>query len=579
MRLRWDCGPWRLLLGMQWCIALDRQERIQLRKSLPHQSVAIASFKGMTWLGFHEDEAQERLYSGALLMGQLYPNSIVCMPLGHELFWFCVLQGAQPLVSVDEVLEARSVQKHLSRYQAMFPSYLVLQFDPPTNSEARGETPVRRESLEDLGRLDHEKEHAKEHEKEHEATTTNSLAQVLNEWASAGGSKDVASALLQCRVQSPRLLKRQRRAWSALFMVLVLLTYLCMEWMDVQLNLKREIQAQVTHALQSSRLAQQEELSAAKALESLQRLQSLRKVELERYLFIADPLEMWQMFNALRRSIPLSASGIQPKAIHCEPKACVVDWVLNGSWHSNAQAWSRPKDGAQDPKNFMMDARRSRSSNALSEPFVWDRPLNAQGESSSTVELHLHQKALGSLPIISPEELVLYMNLGLKKQWPNLSLTPMKALRFDKLSGGEGGQESNSKTTRLNPQSSIEDPPTLSFGVHQGEWQISWQGDAALLRGEAFMSAFKDHPLTLESIIYSYRQGLAMKGRFQVVSQDGPLGISELKAQEVSPKGPAVRSDRGIEQGLDQGIDQRSEESQDAPSRSFLKKESSGPPP
>ena len=155
----------------------------------------------------------------------------------------------------------------------------------------------------------------------------------------------------------------------------------------------------------------------------------------------------------------------------------------------------------------------------------------------------------------------------------------MKALRFEKLSGGEGVQESNSKTTRLNSQSSIEDPPTLSFGVHQGEWQISWQGDAALLRGEAFMSAFKDHPLTLESIIYSYRQGLALKGRFQVVSQDGPLGISELKAQEVSPKGPAVRSDRGIEQGLDQGIDQRSEESQDAPSRLFLKKESSGPPP
>jgi hypothetical protein len=95
------------------------------------------------------------------------------------------------------------------------------------------------------------------------------------------------------------------------------------------------------------------------------------------------------------------------------------------------------------------------------------------------------------------------MTLDLKKRWPHLLMTPLKA--------GALGPQLKGAAASKPPKTAAQVDQTL---VHQGTWQMSLTGDAALMDAQRFLLDVREQPVQLQALAYTYQQGLSLKGRY-----------------------------------------------------------------
>lgn len=150
------------------------------------------------------------------------------------------------------------------------------------------------------------------------------------------------------------------------------------------------------------------------------------------------------------------------------------------------------------------------------------------------------------------------MSLGLKKSWPNLSVSPMQTISLDVM---QKAQSSKTRAPSAQPPAAqepakftphLKGPPELRDAhesVHLGTWQIQWEGDAALVHAGAFIASLKSQPLALEALTYTYRGSLQIKGTYYVLDLSPSLWArvhgraSGAGVDLPSTKGTAINSD------------------------------------
>ncbi len=456
-------GPWALIVGLEWHMAMSRAEIAVLKKAHLRLGHVVHKAGAHTWLGFHDDVDLARVHSAALLLGQIKPNCIVHMALEQQLFWFCVVQNGLPLVGVDVLVDKRHLQHHLQHYTSLFPSYEVLSAD---------------------------------------ASQGGGLTELLDTW---GRHWPVQSEALKLRrdimLTSPAQRKRKLGRLWVLGVCGVILVCALLALLDAQMHLQVQAKQKIESALKSTRMAELALQSKAVQLKAAQGYAKRFGLERARYLFLNDAVAFWRAFNGLRRAIPLSANGLHPLAIHCEPHACWVDWALRGELNGALSgAFSALKSSPGGP------------------PFALDQGLNARGEGTSTLALSLPQLPYFFPAIESPDVLELYMTLELKKHWPTLTLSPMKTLVLDAKAGVKvlSALAPGSNISQPTQSGAAKDPSGLpqrhQVLVHQGEWQLSLLGDAALIDAEHFIAQVHGQPMALQSIVYTYQGALELKG-------------------------------------------------------------------
>ena len=464
----------------------ERKDKAQLKRAHKKFGYVIHQNGVHAWLGFHEDVDLAPVYAGALLLGLLKPNCIVHMALEHQLFWFCVVQNGLPLVGVDLILDKRHIQHHVQQYSTLFPLYEVLGLD---GTQGPGLT-----ALIDAWRL---------------------------QMPSLSLEAKHLSALL---VISPAQRRRVRRRIWALVLSVLALCFLLLELLDVQLHLQAEAKQKIESSLKSTRLAELALQSQAVQRKEAQGYAKRFSEEREKYLSLNDPVAFWHAFNGLRHAIPLSINGLHPLVLQCEAHACVVNWALRGDLTG---ALKSARTGE------FSDESSALKSPFTGLPFALDQALNARGEGVSTLALTLVQLPYFFPAIESPELLELSMTLDLKKHWPALVLSPMKTLVFDPKVGVKAmprpaplpsaslalGLDLSQAMKSDAMQSDASGAPSLPFQkpqllVHQGEWQLSFLGDAALIDAEHFIGQLRGRPMALQSIVYTYRGALEMKGMY-----------------------------------------------------------------
>ena len=473
----------------------DKADLVKIKKNHPQDCHVMCKEGGNTWLGLHEDVRQGKVYPAALVVGLIKPNCIITLPVGSDLVWFCVLQHGHPLVGLDRILDGKQSLIYQEQYRALFPTY---------------ETLITSQGSE------------------------NDLAALLKESLQVGtlqgiGSKHLRSMLMKSPSQS-RKLRIKIGCVSACVLGLVVLSF---EYVNAQLNLNTHARAAFERTLSAAHL--QEEDLKSKAEQEKVALLYVQDVQRQReaYLIFADPAQLWNAFNAIRHDIPISTNGMHATALRCEVNACVVEWVLRGRLKSSQTS-------------FLSEAQKP----PFGLPFALDRGLNAQGVSSSTIAIDLKKRTYRFPDLLNPEQLELYMALDLKKRWPNLVMTPLKtgfvqapeslrgksslvegSLVEGSLVQGRFEPHSNRANNRINQQGTSKADQIL---VHQGQWEMSFAGDGALFEAERFLNEVNDHPVQLQTVVYTYREGLKLKGRYYFLP---PLKTVEparvdLKARE-----------------------------------------------
>jgi hypothetical protein len=464
----------------------DKEDLSKIKKNRSQDCHVVSKDADSIWLGLHEDVRKGRVYPAALVLGLLKPNCIVTWSLGSDRVWFCVLQNGRPLVGLDRVLDGNQALAYKEKYRVLFPAYEMVN---------------TQEGLEhELGAL------LKPGLQERHLQTI--------------GSKDLGSLLMESPAQSRKL----RFKICGVVACVLSLAMLSFEYVGEQLSLKEHARAAFENTLRAALLHEEDlksKVEQEKAAEfSAQDLQRQRQA----YLLFADPAQLWSAFNAIRHVLPISSNGIRASALRCEIHACVVDWVLSGAL-----------------KGALANAMSTTNKNPFGLPFLLDRGLNAQGESLSTLAIDLQKKTYRFPELLNPEQLELYMTLDVKKRWPNLAMTPLRASFTEKpqSSKGQGTKapgglepDSNPPTTMLNKQGALKADQIL---VHQGQWEMSFVGDGALFEAERFLNALRNHPVQLQAVAYTYRQGLKLKGRYYFLpplTSLVPEGV-DLKSKEL----------------------------------------------
>ncbi len=484
-------GPWRLLLGLEWHMPMNRAEISKLKKEQRRLGHVMHKVGVHTWLGFHEDVDLAQVYSGALLLGQIKPQCIVHMALEHQLFWFCVLQNGLPLVGVDVILDKRQVQQHVQQYTTLFPNYDILSID---------------------------------------ASQGLALIELLDTGGRPVPALHPGAKHIQAmRVTSPAQRKRKLRRMWILGVGALALCCAFLALLDVQLDLQAQAKQKIESTLKSTRMAEMALQSKAVQLKEAQAYAARLTEQRERYLFLSDRVAFWRAFNGLRHAIPLSANGLHPLAIRCELQACVVDWALKGA-----------VTGAFSGERSALHALSS----AL--PLALDQALNAKGEGTSTLALSLPRRPYFFPSIETPDVLELYMSLDLKKHWPTLMLTPMRTWVFDAKAGvkalparalGSSFSLPTKSSTSSEPSRLTQTPQVL---VHQGEWQLSFLGDAALIDAQRFIEAVQAAPVALQSIVYTYRGALELRGLYYFLPPLGAIDPSRVEFEGLASTIPSA---------------------------------------
>lgn len=504
-----QAGPWSFLLGMEWFIGIDRKERIRLGKTNARLGRVMVRFEGMRYMGFHTDEAHAAVYAGALLLGHHHPHCILCWPVKEELYWFCVIQGGKPLVGLDLILDEQQAVSHLAQYQALFPSYEVLSV------QGLGQAQLQERPLwvQDLLALEIQGMDAKRR-----------------------------SAFL---VQSPQLLKRRRLKIILVTLLLSSMGFLGLEMMARERHRDDQAQMRLLRERQASEFSQQV------ALKGSQRRQELNGLELEMiekvraYVLMPNPIELWQAFNDLRRAIPLSQEGLSAKGIRCGLERCEVDWALQGAWQGVRQGvWQGVWQVTEHTHALNPEPKRS-DARPWPMPDAMTLVLNSRGESQSEFPIHLNRRVFERAGLQTPQQLEMYMNLQLQKRWPTLMSTPMKTISLETTTKDHnaalGSTQRHDPPVQMQSTVFSNEGVSLHPQVSVGQWQINWAGDASLVHAGEFITSLEGQPLTLESINYTYRQGLQLKGTYCVLAvspllwklaqegagtlSDGPLGV------------------------------------------------------
>lgn len=482
-------GPWSLLIGLDWRMLFDKEDLSKIKKIRSQDCHVVSKENESIWLGLHEDVLEGRVYPAALVLGLLKPNCIVTCSLGSDWVWFCVLQNGHPLVGLDRVLDDKQALSYKEKYRALFPTYEMV-------------------------------------------STQEGLEQALGALLQPGlqarhlqtiGSKDLGSLLMKSPAQSRKL---RFKIWGVVACVLgsVILSF---EYLGEQLSLKEHARAAFENTLRAALLHEEDLKSKAEqekaAQFSAQDLQRQRQA----YLLFADPAQLWSAFNAIRHALPISSNGIRASALRCEIHACVVEWVLSGAL-----------------KGSLANAMSTTNKNPFGLPFPLDRGLNAQGESLSTLAIDLQKRTYRFPELLNPEQLELYMTLDVKKRWPNLVMTPLRASFIEKPQSSKGqgatvpgGLEpySNPPTALINKQGAFKSDQIL---VHQGQWEMSFVGDGALFEAERFLDALSNHPVQLQALNYTYRQGLKLKGRYYFLP---PWTTLVPEGVDLKPKGQGLK--------------------------------------
>ncbi|MEI6769395.1 MAG: hypothetical protein WCL48_10620 [Betaproteobacteria bacterium] len=441
-------GSWTLLFGLDWRMLWGKEELASVKKTHPRQCHVVCKVGEQTWLGLHEDVKQKGVYPAALLLGLLKPNCIFSVALGSELNWFCVLQNGMPLAGLDQVVDRSLAHSQMEKYSTLFPTYDIVH--------------TKRWEDQDLDAL---------------------LERVVQETSTLKVDVQSVRALL---VKSPQQgLQLRIQLWCAFVLLLGLLA-MAYEHVGEQLDVKTHAQVAVERALRAAHLREEVLKTKTEQEQATQALALEAQRELEKYLYFEDPIALWNAFNAIRHAIPISLNGIHATALRCEIHGCVIEWALRG-----------------DLKSALASAATSAHQHPLGLPFEMDRELNAQGQSLSTLALQLPRATYRFPELRTPEQLELYMTLDLKKRWPHLLTTPLKA-------GALGSQLKGAAASKP-PKTAAQVDQTL---VHQGTWQMSLTGDAALMDAQRFLLDVREQPVQLQALAYTYQQGLSLKGRY-----------------------------------------------------------------
>ena len=463
-------GSWTLLVGLEWRMLWGKEELASIKKTHPRQCHVVCKVGEHTWLGLHDDVKQRRVYPAALLLGLLKPNCILSVALGQELNWFCVLQNGIPLVGLDQVLDRSKAQSQTEKYSTLFPTYEIVH-------TAQGQD----QGVDAL------------------------LDRVVQEKSTLKVDVQRIRALL---IKSPQQGRQLRiKVWCALVLLLGLLG-MAYEHLGEQLNVKTHAQVALDNALRAAHVREEVLKSKAEQDQATEVLALEAQRELEKYLYFEDPIALWNAFNAIRHAIPISLNGIHATALRCEIHGCVIEWALRG-----------------DLRSALASAATSAHKNSLGLPFEMDRELNAQGQSLSTLALQLPRATYRFPELRNPEQLEMYMTLDLKKRWPHLVTTPLKA-------GALGAQLKGAAASNP-PKAVAQLDQTL---VHQGTWQMTLSGDASLMDAQRFLLEVREHPVQLQAVAYTYQQGLSFKGRYYFL-----------------PPSSVLRADRLAFKGLHQG--------------------------
>jgi hypothetical protein len=240
-------------------------------------------------LGLRDGAMRGTVLCGALAVGLVLRDAVICQHLDDGKVWLCVISGGLPFPDQDRIIEAEQAPQALDDVMA-YASRIV------GNGAAANST----------------------------------LDEVLAEFERRCRDRVLSRRQLRS-IRLRRLSTRTRRLVYALLPILLLLS-LWMGWQLLQAIRSREQGQKLTLAA----LAQSSEAAAAKAAARAQLMRgwqdSVARQRSELQSGIGAVLSRWHQWDAVRAGLPLTVSGYQPVNLVCDEKRCLASWAPRSAW-------------------------------------------------------------------------------------------------------------------------------------------------------------------------------------------------------------------------------------------------------
>jgi hypothetical protein len=303
--MRITSGKWQLAIGIDWSMPENAIEVRKAKKENAKRLFVSASTDKRTWLGFHDDVRRLRAtHAGALLIGMVQPDAVVCVALSRESAWLCVVREGMPVVGHDRIVPLVEAQRLGTDWLGMF--------DGATLASNLHEGALPPESL--LQNLEE------------------SLA------GNVAARKRLAAAVLRSQVTATQVGIRLAIAIAVAGACL----YAWQGYARLRQSLKDSSemeQRQVLESGQEARLKQKREADRrqqnAKFDEQAVRMQRA-------YAQRPRLTDFWAAAAQVRGTLPVSQYGYRPQSVECSVTECKVLWMAHGANVSPADKFLLP---------------------------------------------------------------------------------------------------------------------------------------------------------------------------------------------------------------------------------------------
>ena len=287
----------QLALGLEWSIAPTESEMRAEGKRHPKAHRAIVRRADQIWLGLYAEPYKGTVYAGALVVGLIEPNSVVCVQVNEDTYWMCAVLDGMPVVGYDKFVPAENARSLAMDWFSQFKQSSVI-----------GGLNGAKRSLDDL---------------------MNALDEAIEK-------KEITAKQLASLRVAP-----QTTPVSSIAMLLVLMSLPVAGYFGWQ-HWKKVSAAQHNQKITVSKLADEvinaEKLAAQRKLatENFHKAVAAKRAEIAA-LTQNSSRPVWAEWERVRTSIPLSSRGFTPQKMECDDKVCQVSWAAEG-------ALTRPAD-------------------------------------------------------------------------------------------------------------------------------------------------------------------------------------------------------------------------------------------
>lgn len=126
--MRYDVGPLRLELGVDWSIASSRREALESEDGEPIRFYFHRTSEEGLLFGVPQDPSARLTKSvpGAMAVGAVVPDAVVVEEVDDALIWVCAISNGLPLPGMDRVCPSEEAKQVLSEAMSIKPGCTII---------------------------------------------------------------------------------------------------------------------------------------------------------------------------------------------------------------------------------------------------------------------------------------------------------------------------------------------------------------------------------------------------------------------------------------------------------------------